>query len=107
MFPNLTYTEGNGYAGNFGKYYNRFIKGRGIVAKPKTRKVFHSFRSTVANTLKQKDVAQNKIQEILGHDDPSMSTGHYAETYEMSILYEALLKLDYGLDFSGIKFPVK
>ena len=103
LFPKLNYTDGNGYGGAFGKWYGRYS--RDFITTDKN-KVFHSFRRTVADSLKQQGVDYKQIEEILGHKDDSMSTGYYAEPFNPKILFEALKKLDYGLDFSSIKYPV-
>jgi integrase len=52
----------------------------------------------VADTLKQKGVAEGIISEILGHANQSISTGRYGKRYRPSVLLEALIRLDY-LDF--------
>ena len=104
VFPNLNLTKANGYGGAMGKWFGRYSKEH-VSQDPK--KVFHSFRKSVANTLKQNSVDGKKIEEILGHTDNSMSTGYYADRYEPKVLYEALMKLDYGISFDDVRFPLQ
>lgn len=82
-----------GYWGKrLGNWYGRFNR-KHITEDP--RKVFHSFRHTVADTLKQTGVAEGVIAEILGHANSSITTGRYGKRYRPKVLLEALNKLDY------------
>ena len=82
----------DGYSHLFGKWYQRFNRNE-ISQDP--RKVFHSFRHTVADTLKQAGVAEGVIAEILGHANQSITTGRYGKRYKPAMLLEALTKLEY------------
>ncbi len=46
------------------------------------------------------------IAAIVGHKRNSITFNTYGKGYKPKPLYNVLLKLDYGLDFSGIKYPV-
>jgi integrase len=82
-----------GYWGKkIGNWYGRFNR-KHITKDPK--KVFHSFRHTVADTLKQKGVPEGVIAEILGHANQSITTGRYGKRYRPAILLESLEKLDF------------
>lgn len=81
----------DGYSHDFSKWYQRFNR-KYITQDPK--KVFHSFRHTVADTLKQKGVAEGVIAEILGHANQSITTGRYGKRYRPAMLLEALGKLN-------------
>ncbi len=82
-----------GYWGKkIGNWYGRFNR-KHITQDPK--KVFHSFRHTVADTLKQKGVPEGVIAEILGHANQSITTGRYGKRYRPAILLESLEKLDF------------
>jgi len=76
----------------FGNWYGRFNR-RLVTDDP--LKVFHSFRHTVANTLKQAGVSESVIAEILGHANHSITTGRYGKRYRPAVLLDALMKLDY------------
>ena len=83
-----------GYWGKrLGNWYGRFNR-KYVSQDPK--KVFHSFRHLVADTLKQVGVAEGVIAEILGHSNSkSITMGRYGKRYKPDVLLEALLKLDY------------
>lgn len=95
LWMNLTYMEIHGYSNAFGKWYQRFNRNR-VTDDPK--KVFHSMRHTVADTLKQAGVQEVVIAEIMGHANDSMTTGRYGKRYQPKVLQEALMQLDYGID---------
>ena len=62
-------------------------------------KVFHSFRHTVANTLKQADVPRDQAAEILGHDrGKDVTYGRYGKLSEAKRQLEVIKKLDFRLD---------
>lgn len=60
-------------------------------------KVFHSFRHTVSNKLKQASVTNTVIDELTGHahSASSMSLGRYSNRYNVSILKDAIEKIKY------------
>jgi integrase len=61
------------------------------------KKVFYSFRHTVADTLKQAGVETSVISELLGHshDKGNMTLSRYGKRYRPKVLLEALMKLNY------------
>jgi len=62
--------------------------------------VFHSFRHTVANALKQADVPRDRTAEILGHDrGKDVTYGRYGKPAEAKSQLEVSRKLDFGLDW--------
>jgi integrase len=68
------------------------------------KKVFHSFRHTVTNNLKQQLIEATLIDELTGHAVQGESMGRYSENYRVPLLYEeAILKLDYGIDLAHLK----
>ena len=92
LWRNLSWRKEDGYGNSMGNWYRRF--NREHVSKDKG-KVFHSFRHTFTNTLKQAGVSETLIAELVGHSNSeSMTMGRY---YRPKVLLEALMKLDYGL----------
>jgi len=59
--------------------------------------VFHSFRNTLQNKLKQAKVQFEIINEIAGHgsEDENKITNDYTSKYDLHILHEALEKVSY------------
>jgi len=70
----------DGYGRNLGSWFNREIRKLGISNKKVT---FHSLRHTVANQLKQQDIPAERIAELLGHANDSITTGRYGKTYDV------------------------
>ena len=62
-------------------------------------KDFHSFRHTVADHLKQKDIQESKAQVLLGHETDSMTYGNYANPYSAAAIVDAVAAIDHGTWF--------
>jgi integrase len=90
--PNKLFTIS---ATQFAKDFSKFKTSLGFSSKL----VFHSFRHTVSNKLKQAQVDPSIIDEITGHAHSSsgMSLGRYANRYNIGILYSYLEKLEYDI----------
>jgi len=94
LWMNLNWRASDGYSNALGKWYQKFNR-QYVTDDPK--KVFHSLRHTVADTLKQAGITEVVIAEIVGHANDSMTMGRYGKRYQPRILLEALEKLDYGI----------
>ncbi|MFA5517282.1 MAG: site-specific integrase [Desulfuromonadales bacterium] len=92
LWENLSPNKYGYWGKNFGKWYGTFNR-QHVTSDP--LKVFHSFRHTVADTLKQKGVAEGIIGEILGHANGSITTGRYGKRYRPGVLLDALKLLAY------------
>ncbi len=97
MWKNLTWMDIHGYSNNFGKWYQRFNR---EYVTDDVKKVFHSFRHLVTDTLKQAGVQDAIIAELVGHSHGthSMTMSRYGKRYQPKVLLEALRLLDYGVD---------
>ncbi|MBF0611895.1 MAG: site-specific integrase [Magnetococcales bacterium] len=93
LFPELRRTR-DGYSQAVSKWFSRYKKQCGIES---TKKTFHSFRHTVADALKQKGVAAEKIGALLGHADPSMTTGRYGKAYGAKVMQDVVEMLEFGV----------
>lgn len=78
----------------FSRWYRSFNRDY-ITDDPK--KCFHSFRHTFADRLKQFDVPDVLISELLGHANPNISTGRYGKPYHLDKLLQAVKQVDFGL----------
>ncbi|MBU9572262.1 phage integrase SAM-like domain-containing protein [Burkholderia multivorans] len=68
-------------------------------------KVFHSFRSTANNCLKQNGVSEEARCEFVGHDHDTINSKHYTEKYSIEYLYEHVVpKLRFDIDFAPLKY---
>ena len=102
LWIGLEYEHGN-YKHKFSKWYAAYCD-RHVVKDKK--KVFHSFRNTLIENLQQQGLEQAMVAGIVGHKNPFITFSTYGKGYKPKPLHDVLLKLDYGLDFSGIKYPV-
>ncbi|MDD2900655.1 MAG: site-specific integrase [Desulfuromonadaceae bacterium] len=98
LWPCLTYSEKVGYSNTFGKWYQRF--NRQHIAQDK-RKVFHSFRHSFANNLKQRGIAESLIAELMGHKNHSITTGRYGKKYDVTLLCNAVNTINIQYNISG------
>jgi len=109
LFPELN-RERNGYARKLGEYFNGvLLKELGIHVHRK--KIFYSFRHTVATKLHKANVHTMRIEQISGRDSGSpKTTGEqvYIKDDELQVLAAELEKLNYGELVSRVKpFPQK
>jgi integrase len=98
LFPELQ-KQRDGYSQRVSKWFARYKKQCGILD---STKVFHSFRHTVSNHLKQKGVSRELAAAILGHSEDSMTYGRYAKKYSPQVLLPVISQLDYGVDFQHL-----
>ena len=93
LFPDLP-RQRDGYSQTPSKWFGKFKIKVGITSQ---FKVFHSFRHTVANTLKQADVPRDQAAEILGHDrGKDVTYGRYGKSSEAKRQLEVIKKLDFS-----------
>jgi len=94
LFPELKPGR-DGYGALVSKWFSRYRKRCGIT---QNGKVFHSFRHTFIDRLKQAGVAKEHIASLVGHEDGSETFGRYGKDYEPRVLVEVVRKLDFDLD---------
>jgi len=83
----------DGYGQAFGKWYQRFNRSK--ITKERG-KVFHSFRHTFTNALKQAGVSESVSAQLIGHGQATITFGRYGKDYIASVLLEAVRLVDYG-----------
>lgn len=93
IFPTLTRHDLNGYSHAVSKWFSQHKSDLGLGPKL----TFHSFRHTVADTLKQASVDENIINAIMGHTGGSLSITRYGKDYKPGILLAAIEKLDFEI----------
>ena len=89
LWTNLSPDKYGRYGKLYGNRYGRLNKK--LISD--TKKCFHSFRHTVADGLKQSGVSDTLIIELLGHEDPKISTGRYGKMFKPEVLLDAIKKL--------------
>jgi integrase len=82
LFPELTLGR-DGYGQTVSKWFRRYRLRCGVADDGK---VFHSFRHTVINTLKQAGHPREQIAALVGHEDGSVTFGRYGKAYESKAL---------------------
>ena len=91
VFPELARIKSR-YSHKVGEWFKKLQTSAGVTGK----KSFHSFRHTVSQSLKLKDVPDHTISELLGHAVGSITMGRYGKRFKPGDLLEkAVLKLDF------------
>ena len=83
------------YSASYSNWFGRY---KNLIGLTDPKKTFHSFRHTFIDRLKQQDVPDGKIQELVGHANHSITTGRYGKPYRPNALKEVIEALDYALD---------
>ncbi|UCV22862.1 site-specific integrase [Ferribacterium limneticum] len=92
LFPELP-LQRDGYGQKVSKWFQRYRRQCGI---SDNGKVFHSFRHTVIDRLKQADVPKEKIAALVGHEDDSVTFGRYGKDFSSAIMREVVAVLDFA-----------
>lgn len=96
-----------GYDKNFSNWFRGTTNSKGflrVYVTEDAQKNFHSFRHTFINALKQIEVQETIITELVGHEHNTSTTMRvYAKPYTPTTLLEKLKLVDYGVDFSSLK----
>lgn len=100
LFPELKLHR-DGYGQTVSKWFQRYRRQCGI---SDDGKVFHSFRHTVIDRLKQADVPKEKIAALVGHEDDSVTFGRYGKDFSPSIMQGVVAALDFKR-ITGIVTP--
>ena len=95
VWPNLKYTKEKGYSNSFSKYFQR-VNRKDITENKK--RVFHSFRHTFINNLKQNQTIPSIISDIVGHSTNSITMNRYGKDYNIPLLYEAISTINYDIN---------
>jgi integrase len=98
LFPELV-KRLDGYSADASKWFGRFRKRIGVTSSKKT---FHSFRHTVADTLKQKGIPYEQVAAILGHKDQTMTFGTYGKSFGVNVLQPVIEELKFGDVLRGV-----
>lgn len=100
LFPELPFQNDN-YGHKASKWFRKFRHGCGIDSP---KQVYHCFRHTLSDNLKQQLVTGTVIDELTGHALQGESMSRYGKKYMVDVLYkEAVLKLAYGINLNHLK----
>ncbi len=89
LFPELSRGR-DGYGQTASKWFSRLRRQVGVEG------VFHSFRHTVATRLKEVDVPEHAIAQIMGHEHSQISTGRYGKRHEPKKLQQWIELIDFS-----------
>jgi integrase len=87
LWPDLKKGADGFHSSPFSKWFGRFKLAVGVHSRKLT---FHSFRHTFINELKQAGVDELLIRELVGHANPSITTGRYGKRYDLPKLLAAI-----------------
>jgi integrase len=93
LFPELRWSKFHGYGVAPSIWFNRYMDARGLKSGSE-RKDFHSFRHTVADSLKQQGVSEELVGGLLGHTTGGITFGRYGKDWnpvKLASLVELLL----------------
>ena len=97
--PNLTVTghmeRSSAISKRFGRLKTRLGYGQ--------NQVFHSFRHTAMTMFEQAGVPENIAMDIVGHEKPNLTFGHYSGGTSMEQKYDAVCT---SIDFPFHNTPV-
>ena len=99
LFSNLKMTVHQERSSAISKRFGRLKTALGYEAN----QVFHSFRHTATTMFEQAGVGENIVMDIVGHEKPNLTFGHYSEGTSMEQRYEAICK---SIDFSFHNIPI-
>jgi len=98
LFPSLRLGP-NGYAHYFVSQHFSGSKGwvKSQLKDLESGVSFHSFRHTFATLLKDAEVEERLIEELMGHRLTSLNLGRYGKPYKADVRIKAINKIEYGL----------
>ena len=88
LFSNLTITGHMERSSAISKKFGRLKKKLGYGSN----QVFHSFRHTAMTMFEQAGVPENIAMDIVGHEKPNITFGHYSGGTSMEQKYDAVCK---------------
>jgi len=101
VFPSLEPGHRGRWSDQPSRWFSQLRQSVGL-NKYKGRYGFHSFRSTVITRLLQ-DYPEQHVQEIVGHEQGSVTYDVYFKGLDAERLRDMVESLDYGLDFEALK----
>lgn len=101
LWAGLKLTKGT-YKEQFSKWFARYCDEH-ITEDSKV--VFHSFRNTLIDNLKQQGEQEALVAGIVGHEHPNITFKVYGQGYNPELFLNVLKKLTYASIFDDVKFP--
>lgn len=101
LFPELLVRR-DGASQSASLWFGRYRKTIGLYQQT-PKKDFHSFRTTLIDTLKQKRLPEPEIAALVGHATESMTFGRYGKPYNPGVVLNLLKKVDFSNALSDVK----
>ncbi len=102
LFPYLTPNKYGRFSDGPSKWFGRYLTKIGIVEKGK---VFHSFRGTANNKLKQEGVTEEARCQVIGHVHDTINSSKYSEKFDALWLFQNVTnKISFPIDIGGLKY---
>lgn len=102
VFPGLLPNKSGSFIKEPSRRFGAYLDKIGITDPGK---VFHSFRSTATDTLKQNGITLEERNDFIGHEQTSTNSKYYTKEYRLRYLAENVLpKLTYDLDLSPLRY---
>jgi integrase len=103
LFPELKPSrDGTGQAAS--RWFARYRKKLGLYRQT-PKKDFHSFRTTLINTLKQKGLPEPQVAALVGHSVSGITYERYGKAYNASMLLEVIRQADFSKSLEELKRP--
>ncbi|QQK01542.1 site-specific integrase [Burkholderia anthina] len=103
LFPYLTANRFGNFSETPSERWGDYLDKVGIADR---KKVFHSFRSTSNNRLKQNGVPEETRCQFIGHEHDTVNSKAYSEEHSVAYLLENVAaKLSYNIGFEKIPYP--
>lgn len=104
LFPEIKPASDGYESSAFSKRFSRFLKRIGV--KTDNRIVFHSFRHTMKDMLREAGVGVDVQNAICGHEDGSVQA-NYGSGYTAKRLKQELHKIQVPVDLAHLELPPK
>lgn len=95
LFPYLTGNKYEKLSDAPSKWFGRYLD----LLEIKGKKVFHSFRKTFNDELKQVGINEEVRCQILGHEYQSINSQHYSNIHKPEWIFENVIKM---INYSGL-----
>ena len=101
LFPELVLRDGQ-YGKNVSTWFGR-ERDKVLPNAKRENKVFHSFRHTLIDSLKQTGQETSIIKALVGHSEGSVTLDLYGKGYGIKLLSDVIETLDFDIDIKPMK----
>jgi integrase len=95
LWVNLNKSSFNRYSNSICKWFSRYKRQLGF---EDSRYCFHSLRHTFINEMKQNEVPEPVIRQLVGHREGSITLGRYGKDYDIEKLFKYMQMVNFEID---------